>query len=167
MIGGSVKLGKGVYVAPNAVVIGDVEVGEGSSIWFNVVLRGDVNSIKVGKRTNIQDGTIIHSDSRCKVVIGDEVSIGHSCMVHGCKIDDNALIGIGAVVLTGAVVGESSLVAANSVVTKNTIIPPRSFVVGTPAKVKDSVSEDQRKYMDAAVASYVRLSKRYLRGEFP
>ena len=167
MIGNSAKLGKGVYVAPNAVVIGDVEVGEGSSIWYNVVLRGDVNSIKVGKRTNIQDGTIIHSDSRSMVVIGDEVSIGHSCMVHGCRIEDNALIGIGAVVLTGAVVGGSSLVAANSVVTKDTIIPPRSFVVGTPAKFKDSVSEDQLKYMDAAVASYVRLSKRYLKGEFP
>src|SRR5512139_3794790 len=125
------------FVAPTATIVGDVQVGSESGIWFGVILRGDVNSIRIGRRTNLQDGTIVHVTSGTHpTVIGDGVTIGHGVKLHGCTVADGCLIGIGAIVLDGAVIGEGSMVAAGSLVVPGTVVPPCSLLVGSPAKVK-------------------------------
>ena len=131
--GVSPKIASTVFLAPSACVIGDVHVGSQSSLWFNVVVRGDVNYIRIGERTNIQDGTVVHvTRDTHPTIIGNDVSIGHSVTLHGCTLHDNCLVGIGAIVLDGAVIGASSLVAAGSLVSPGTEIPPRSLVMGSP-----------------------------------
>lgn len=145
-----------VFVAPGTSVIGDVQIGEQSSLWFNVLVRGDVNYIRIGKRTNIQDGSVIHVTSETHpTVIGDDVSVGHAVTLHGCTVRDGCLIGIGAILLDGVDVGESSMVAAGSLVTPGTKIPPRSLVMGSPARVK-------RELTDAECADYQSIAKRYV-----
>ncbi len=124
-----------VYVAEGAMVIGDVEIGEDSSVWFHTVVRGDIASIRIGRATNIQDNSTVHVTTRDPVVIGDEVTIGHGATVHGCTIEDFCLIGINAVVLDGAVVGRGSVVGAGAVVAPRTVVPPGSLVLGIPGKV--------------------------------
>jgi carbonic anhydrase/acetyltransferase-like protein (isoleucine patch superfamily) len=133
------QLGKDCYVAETAVIIGDVVMGDLCSIWFNVVLRGDVNSIKIGNKVNIQDGTVLHClYQRSVIEIGDNVSIGHNAVIHGARIKNNVLIGMGAVVLDNAVIGENSIIAAGSVVLTGTVVEPGSIYAGVPAKrVKD------------------------------
>ncbi len=129
------QIGNNVFLADNATVIGDVVIGEDCSIWFNTVLRGDVNSIRIGDRVNIQDGTVIHTLYEKSVTeIGNDVSIGHNVTIHGAKIEDGALIGMNAVVLDHAVIGEGALVAAGSVVLSGTIVEPGSIYAGVPAK---------------------------------
>jgi carbonic anhydrase/acetyltransferase-like protein (isoleucine patch superfamily) len=129
-------LHKTVFRAPSADVIGDVTVGEGSSLWFCTVLRGDVNKITVGKNTNIQDGSVVHGTyQKYPVIIGDGVSVGHNAMIHGCTIGNFVLVGMAATLLDGAVIGDECLIGAGSVVTQRTVIPPRSLVLGAPAKV--------------------------------
>ncbi|MEJ2198620.1 MAG: gamma carbonic anhydrase family protein, partial [Desulfuromonadales bacterium] len=136
------QLDASVFLAPSACVIGDVQIGEKSSLWFNVLVRGDVNYIRIGKRTNIQDGTVIHVTLKTHpTVIGDDVSVGHSVTLHGCTIQDGCLIGIGAIILDGVEVGESSLVAAGSLLTPGTKIPPRSLVMGSPARVRKQLTD--------------------------
>src|SRR5882757_4170097 len=136
-LGTNPQIHETAYVAENAVVIGDVILGENSSVWFGCVLRGDVNYIRIGDRTNVQDASVIHvSTKENPTVLEDEVTVGHSVTLHGCYIESGSLIGIGAVVLDGVRVGRDSLVAAGSLVTPNTRIPPRSLVMGSPAKVK-------------------------------
>ena len=145
-----------VFLAPSACVIGDVQIGEKSSLWFNVLVRGDVNYIRIGKRTNIQDGTVIHVTLKTHpTVIGDDVSIGHSVTLHGCNIQDRCLIGIGAIILDGVEVGESSMVAAGSLLTPGTKIPPRSLVMGSPARVKKELT-------DAECADFHSIAERYI-----
>jgi len=138
------KIHETAFVAENAIVIGDVEIGEQSSVWFGAVLRGDVNYIRVGKRTNIQDGSIIHVSSKTHpTIIEDEVTLGHRVTLHGCYVETGCLIGIGAIILDGVRIGRNSLVAAGSLVTPNTQISPRSLVMGSPARVKRELTDDE------------------------
>lgn len=133
-----------VFVAPNATVIGNVVLGENSSIWFQSVVRGDVNWIRIGDNTNVQDGSVLHVTSKLHPLeIGSRVTIGHMACLHGCKIEDNCLIGIGAVVLDGAVIGEGSLVGAGALVPPGKEYPPRSLIIGSPAKVAREVTEKE------------------------
>lgn len=150
------------YVTNDAIIIGDVEIGAESSVWFGSILRGDVNSIRIGARTNVQDGTIIHVSSEThSTVLADEVTLGHRVTLHGCHIETGCLIGIGATVLDGARVGRNSLVAAGSLVTPGTQIPPRSLVMGSPAKVKRELSDDEVKDLEKFWRNYVQLSRVY------
>jgi gamma-carbonic anhydrase len=151
------------FVAENAVIIGDVEIGENASIWYNCVLRGDVNFIKIGDRTNIQDGTIVHVSrgEDFPTIIENNVTVGHSATIHGCYIETGSLIGIGAIILDGARIGKNSLIAAGSLVTPNTIIPERSFVMGAPAKVKRELTDGEVNDLQQFWENYVLLSAKY------
>ena len=147
------KIGEDCFLAENAAIIGDVVIGEGCSIWFGTVLRGDVNSIRIGNGTNIQDGTVIHTlYQRSTTTIGDNVSVGHNVTIHGAEIKDNALIGMGSVVLDHAVVGEGAIVAAGSVVTGKTVIPPHTLWAGVPAKYIKDVDPAQAEEMNQRIA---------------
>jgi len=147
------QIGEDCFLADNAAVIGDVVIGTGCSIWFGAVLRGDVNSIRIGNGTNIQDGAVIHTlYQRSVTVIGDNVSVGHNVTIHGAEIKDNALIGMGSVVLDHAVVGEGAIVAAGSVVTGKTVIPPHTLWAGVPAKYVKDVDPEQAEEMNVRIA---------------
>lgn len=148
------------FVADNAAVIGDVEIGAESSVWFGVTIRADYDKVRIGSRTNIQDGTVIHVDPAEPCVIGDEVTIGHNCCIHACTIGDGALIGMGSTVLNGAVIEPGGFVAAGSVVTPGTVVPTRSMVRGTPAKPWKDLPEGAEPGRDGA-AHYADLAKRY------
>ena len=157
------KIHESAYVTEDAIIIGEVEIGAESSVWFGSILRGDVNYIRIGERTNIQDGTIIHvSRETHSTVLEDEITVGHRVTLHGCYIETGCLIGIGAIILDGARVGKNSLVAAGSLVTPNTRIPPRSLVMGSPAKVKRELSEAEIKDLERFWRNYVSLSQIYL-----
>jgi carbonic anhydrase/acetyltransferase-like protein (isoleucine patch superfamily) len=144
------------YIDESAQVIGDVEIGEDSSVWMAVVIRGDVNRIRIGRRSNVQDGTIVHvmKDTHA-TLIGDNVTIGHAAVIHGCTIDDQCLIGMGAILLNGVRIGVGSIVAAGTLLAEGTEIPPRSLVMGTPGKVKRAIS-------DAELASIQMYADRYV-----
>lgn len=158
----SPKIHGSAFIAENAVVIGDVEIGEGASIWYGCVLRGDVNYIRIGDRTNIQDMTMIHvSRNDFPTVVEDEVTVGHSVTLHGCYVETGCLIGIGAIVLDGARIGRNSLVAAGSLVTPNTVIPEGSFVVGSPARVKRQLSDEEIEDQKRFWRGYVELGGIY------
>lgn len=140
------KIGENCFLAETATIIGDVTIGEGSSIWFGAVLRGDVNTITIGKNVNIQDNAVIHTlYEKSVTVIGDNVSIAHNAVVHGAKLEDNCLIGIGAVVLDNAVIGAGAIIAANAVVLTGTIVEPNSIYAGAPAKKVKDVSPETAK----------------------
>jgi len=142
--GVSPKIADDVFVAPTATVIGDVEIGAESGIWFGVILRGDVNRIRIGTRTNLQDGTIVHvTRDLHPTIIGDNVTVGHGVKLHGCSIADGCLVGIGAIVLDGVQIGAQSLVAAGSLVAPGTVVPPRSLLIGSPARVKRSLTDEE------------------------
>ena len=144
------------YVDDSAQVIGDVQIGEASSIWMNAVVRGDVHWIHIGHRSNVQDGTVVHvMNGTHPTTIGDDVTIGHAAIVHGCTIENRVLIGMGAILLNGAHIGEDSIVAAGTLVPEETSIPPRSLVMGSPGRVKRPLS-------DAEVASILEFSERYV-----
>ncbi|HRH44868.1 MAG TPA: gamma carbonic anhydrase family protein [Pyrinomonadaceae bacterium] len=151
------------FIAENAVIIGDVEIAENASIWYNCVLRGDVNFIRIGANSNIQDGTIIHVSRQegYGTIIEDEVTVGHSATIHGCYIEKGSLIGIGATILDGARIGRNSLIAAGSLVTPNTQIPERSFVLGSPARVKRELSDEEIENLQNFWRNYVLLSAKY------
>ncbi len=149
------QFGPNCFLADNAVVIGEVIMGENCTVWFNAVVRGDVNSITIGNNTNIQDGAIIHGTfEKAKTVIGSNVSIAHNAVVHGCTLEDNVLIGIGAIILDGTVVGANSVVAAGAVVLPGTLIPPGSVFAGVPAKKVKDIGDDMR-------AVIVRTARNY------
>lgn len=138
------KIDESVWMADNAVVIGDVEIGKGCSIWFSTVVRGDVNSIRIGENTNIQDGVVLHTLYQKSVIeIGNNVSVGHNATIHGAKICDNVLVGMGATILDGAVIGENSIIAANALVKAGTVVEPGSMYAGVPAKRVKDVSPEQ------------------------
>lgn len=145
-----------VFVAPTATIIGDVEIGAGSGIWFGVILRGDVNRIRIGARTNLQDGAIVHVTRELHpTTIGNDVTIGHGVKLHGCTIGDGCLVGIGAIVLDGAQIGEQSLIAAGSLVAPGTVVPPRSLLIGNPARLKRPLRTEE-------VADLAELALRYV-----
>jgi carbonic anhydrase/acetyltransferase-like protein (isoleucine patch superfamily) len=133
------------FVASGARLIGDVTLAEGASVWYNAVLRGDSAAIFIGAGSNVQDNVSVHVDAGSPVVVGDDVSIGHNAVVHGCTIGDGSLIGMGAVVLGGAIIGEGSLIAAGTVVLENTEVPPGSLVAGVPGRVRRALSEEERR----------------------
>ncbi len=155
------KVHESAFVAENAYLIGDVTVGEGSSIWYNVVVRGDVHSIIVGRNVNIQDNSTVHSDLKQPTVIGDGVSVGHNAVVHGCTVGKGALIGIHATVLSGAKVGELAIVGAGAVVGEGREIPSRRLAMGIPARVVRELTEEDLQRMDHRVQHYVDMGGRY------
>jgi len=157
------QIGENVYLADNATIIGDVIIGNDCSIWFNTVLRGDVNSIRIGNRVNIQDGTVIHTLYEKSVTeIGDDVSIGHNVTIHGARIEDGALIGMGSVILDHAVIGEGALIAAGSVVLSGTIVEPGSIYGGAPAKFIKKIDLEQSREINQKIAkNYLMYSQWY------
>lgn len=153
------------FIAPTAAVIGDVALGYGTSVWHGASLRGDVHYIRIGAHANIQDNATVHvSRGTHPCVVGDGVTVGHNAVIHGCTVEDDCLIGMAAVILDGAVIGEESLVGAGALVTGDTIVPPRSLVLGSPARVVRSLSSAEVERHRANAAHYVRMSAMY-RGE--
>ena len=156
------KVHETVFIADTALVIGDVEIGEDSSVWFGSVVRGDVNYIRIGARTNIQDMTMIHVSSKTHpTVLEDEITVGHRVTLHGCRVESRCLIGIGAILLDGVHVGRESLVAAGALLTPGTVIPPRSLVMGSPGRVKRELSDDELAHLDRSWRNYVELKEHY------
>ena len=150
-------------VVDSAQIIGDVKIGEESSVWFNAVIRGDVNYIRVGKRTNIQDGCVLHvARKTLPLEIGDEVTVGHNVTLHACKIGSQCLIGMGAIVMDGSEIGEHSIIGAGSLGTPKTKIPPKSLVLGSPAKVKRELTEEEIRGIRESAANYVGDIETYL-----
>ena len=161
-------IGKRCFLADNASIIGDVVIGDECSIWFNTVLRGDVNAIRIGNRVNIQDGSVLHTlYQKSTIEIGDDVSIGHNVTIHGAKIKDFALIGMGAVVMDDAVVGEGAIVAAGSVVLSKTVIEPGALYAGAPAKFVKMVDPEKSREMNQKIArNYLMYSTWYDTDEY-
>lgn len=157
------KFGDNCYLADNATIIGDVEMGDDCSIWYNTVLRGDVNSIRIGNGVNIQDGSVLHTlYQKSTVTIGDHVSVGHNVTIHGAHIRDYALIGMGSTILDHAVIGEGAIVAAGSLVLSNTVIEPNSIWGGVPARFIKNVDPEQSKEMNQKIAhNYLMYSGWY------
>jgi len=157
------KIAPTAFIAHDAVIIGDVEIGEDASIWYGSILRGDVNFIRIGARTNIQDGTVVHVSSNThSTILEDQITVGHRVTLHGCYVESGCLIGIGAILLDGVRVGRNSLVAAGSLLTPGTQIPPNSVVMGSPAKVRRQVTEDELAYLDRSWRNYVELKAHYI-----
>ncbi|MEY8444952.1 gamma carbonic anhydrase family protein [Enterococcus ratti] len=154
------------FIAPNATVIGDVELAEEVTIWYQAVIRGDSNSIKIGARTNIQDGTIVHVDHDAPVEIAENVTVGHQCLLHGCKIEKGALIGMGSTILNHAVIGENSLIGAGSLVTEGKIIPPNVLAFGRPVKVIRPLTKTEIEKNHQNVQHYVELGQQYIEEKF-
>lgn len=152
-------VGRARFIAEDVVVAGEVSVGEDATLWYGVVARAEYAPVTIGARTNVQDGSVLHADPDSPCVVGDEVTIGHRAVVHGCTIEDGVLIGMGAVVLNGAVVGAGSLVAAGAVVREGDRIPPNSLVVGVPATVRKDLGDGRDPYPN--VAGYVHLGELY------
>lgn len=156
------KIGKNVFIADGAQVIGNVHVADGASIWFNTTVRGDVMPITIGKETNIQDGSVLHGTiDKHACVVGDRVTIGHSVILHGCKIGNNCLIGMGSIVMDGAEIGEKSVVGAGSLVTEGKKFPPKSLIVGRPAVVKRPLNEDELRFLEQSADNYLQYKTWY------
>ncbi|MFQ5329379.1 MAG: gamma carbonic anhydrase family protein [Thermodesulfobacteriota bacterium] len=154
-----------VFTVETAQIIGDVEIGENSSVWFNAVVRGDVNYITIGKRTNVQDNSVLHvTHDTHPLVIGDDVTIGHSVTLHGCTIKGRSLIGMGAVILDGAVVEEDTVIGAGALVTENMVVPSGSLVVGVPGKVRRELTDEERDGLLQSAQNYIGYSNAYREG---
>jgi len=147
-------LGNGVYIANTATIVGDVTLGEHSSVWYGAVLRGDINRIVVGHHTNIQDNAVLHLADDFPCIVGNHVTIGHSAIVHACTVGDDVLIGMGAVILDGAEIGAQSLIGAKALVKQGMKIPPGSLVVGMPARVVRALTDDEKKALRASAEKY-------------
>ena len=157
------RIGQRVFVAENAALIGDVEIGNDCSIWFGTTVRGDVNLIRIGSRTNVQDNCTIHvTHEQWPTVIAEEVTIGHGAIVHGCTVHRGALIGMGSRVLDGAVVGELALIGAGALVPEGMKVPPRTLVIGVPARVKRALTEDELAKLEQSWRNYVSYKEKYL-----
>ena len=149
------------YIAPSADVIGDVTLGEDSSIWFNVTIRGDIASITIGERTNIQDNAVVHVNTGMPTVIGNDVTVGHGAIIHACTIGNHCLIGMGAIVLNQAVLPEYTMVAAGALVPQGKTYPPRSLLMGSPAKVVRELTEDEIQHIQKSAENYIEEAKSY------
>jgi carbonic anhydrase/acetyltransferase-like protein (isoleucine patch superfamily) len=152
------KLGKGIYLARGAMVLGDVTLGDYSSVWYNAVLRGDINRIVVGHHSNIQDNAVLHLADDFPCLVGNYVTVGHSAVVHACTVGDEVLIGMGAIILDGAIIGRQSLIGAGALVTQGTKIPPGSLVLGSPAKVVRALTKPERSGLKYWAEKYVKNS---------
>jgi carbonic anhydrase/acetyltransferase-like protein (isoleucine patch superfamily) len=160
--GVSPRLHPTVFVAEGAKIVGDVEIGERSSVWFNAVVRGDIVPIRIGKRTNIQDGCVLHVKEGFPLTVGDEVTFGHGVMAHGCAIEDLCLLGIGCVILDGAVIGRGSVIGGGAVIPPGTVVPPHSLVMGVPGKVVRDLGPGSGESNRAFADSYVGYAATYL-----
>jgi carbonic anhydrase/acetyltransferase-like protein (isoleucine patch superfamily) len=161
-LGKEPRLGAGTFVAEGARVVGDVEIGEESSVWFNAVVRGDTSTVRIGARTNIQDGAVVHTDTGRPCTIGDDCTIGHNAVIHGSTIGNGCLIGMGAIVLSGSVVGDESLVAAGALVSVGKEFAARSLLVGSPAKLVRILSDEEVDgLIRRGVGTYLRLAREY------
>jgi carbonic anhydrase/acetyltransferase-like protein (isoleucine patch superfamily) len=152
------KLGKGVYIARGAAVLGDVTLGDYSSVWYNAVLRGDINRIVVGHHSNVQDNAVLHLADDFPCIVGNYVTIGHSAVVHACRVGDEVLVGMGAIILDGAVIGKQSIIGAKALVTQGVKIPPGSLVLGAPAKVVRMLTREERAGVKYWAQKYVENS---------
>lgn len=153
------------FIEDTAVIIGDVVMGDECSAWFHAVIRGDVNYIRIGNRTNVQDLCMLHvTHDTHPLIIGDDVTIGHHVVLHGCTIQDRVLVGMGAIIMDGAVIGEDSVVGAGALVTEGTIVPSKSLILGSPAKVKRPVTEQELAWIRESAQNYIRYSRQYLSG---
>ena len=150
------KVGPNVFIASTAVVLGDVTLGAHSSVWYNAVLRGDINRIIVGEYSNIQDNAVLHLADNFPCILGRYVTVGHSAIVHACTVEDDCLIGMGATILDGAVIGAQSIVGANTLVTQGTVVPPGSMVLGSPGKVMRTLSPNERQALRGWAEKYVQ-----------
>lgn len=159
--GVSPQLADGVWVAPNASVIGAVSLGENANIWFGVVIRCDNEPITIGKDTNIQDNSVLHSDPGMPLTIGAGVTVGHKAMLHGCTVGDNSLIGIGATVLNGAIIGKNCIIGAHALITEGKVIPDNSLVVGSPGRVIKTLGDTQVQILKASALHYVENAERF------
>lgn len=150
------------FVEETGVVIGDVVMGDECSVWFHAVIRGDVNYIRIGDRTNVQDLCVLHvTHDTHPLIIGNDVTIGHHVVLHGCTIKDRVLVGMGAIIMDGAVIGEDSVVGAGALVTEGTIVPPKSLILGSPARVKRPVSEQELAWIKESADNYVKYARQY------
>lgn len=163
------KIAESAFIAETAVIIGEVQIGAQSSIWYNVIARGDVNFIRIGERTNIQDLSMLHvthkknaEDPGAPLVIGDDVTVGHSVTLHGCAIENGAFIGMQAIVMDKAVVGEGALVGARALVTEGTVIPPHTLWVGSPARYKRDLTPDEIAWLKKSPQNYVKYALQYI-----
>ena len=159
---GKPKLGHSVYIAPGAAVVGDVTLGDFSSVWFNAVLRGDINRIVIGRYTNIQDNSVLHLADDLPCILGNYVTIGHGAIVHACTVGNEVLVGMGSTLLDGVVIGDQSLIGARALVTPRTQIPPGSLVLGAPARVVRQLSPSERAGLKGMAEKYVQLAAEYL-----
>lgn len=157
-----VERGRDVYIAPGSHVIGSVELGDNSSVWFNVVIRGDCDTISIGTDSNVQDGSVLHTDEGIPLRIGKGVTIGHKVMLHGCEIGDYSLIGINSVILNGAKIGAHCVIGANSLVTENMQIPDGSLVMGSPAKVIKALPVESKSMLKKSAQHYVKNAQFYM-----
>jgi len=154
------------YIDESAQIIGDVEIGENSSVWMNAVIRGDVFAIRIGKNSNVQDCSVLHGmRHKYGVTMGDWVTVGHSVTLHGCTIGDRCLIGMGCIILNNTQIGEGSIIAAGALVPENTVIPPRSLFMGVPAKFQRQLSESDRRFIDMHTHHYLQYKEAYLAGQ--
>ena len=157
------QLAADTWIAPNATVIGDVRLGAGASIWWNAVLRGDNDPIVIGENSNIQDGSVLHTDEGVPMQIGANVTVGHLVMLHGCTVGDGSLIGIGSIVLNRAVIGSGSIVGANTLIPEGKVYPDRVLIVGSPGKVVRELSDEEVARLQASATHYVENARRYQR----
>ena len=165
--GQSPTLGRDVYVAPNATVAGDVHLGDEVSIWFGAVLRGDVERLTVGRRSNVQDNSVLHSDPGSPLMVGERVTVGHGCILHGCRIGDGALIGMGSTILNDARIVQNCLVGANALVTEGKVFADGMLIVGSPARAIRSLTPEELARMADSPGRYVERGKIYHRGLHP
>lgn len=151
------------FVEETAVVIGDVDIGSESSVWFNAVVRGDVHYIRIGHRTNVQDLCLLHvTNDTYPLILGDDITIGHHAVLHGCTIKDRVLIGMGAVIMDGVVIEEDCIVGAGALVTERMHVPPKSLILGTPARITRSVTDDELRWIKESALNYIRYSQYYI-----
>jgi len=158
------RLADGVWLADDVVVVGDVELGASASLWYGVVVRGDVNRVSIGARTNLQDLTVVHVTSGTfPTTVGEDVTVGHRVVLHGCTVGDRALVGIGAIVLDGAVIGEEAMVGAGALVPPGMVVPPRTLVLGTPARPRRALTDHEVAGLRTSAARYVEYAARHRR----
>lgn len=155
------KIDSTVYIAENATIIGKVSIKKNSSIWFQSVLRGDINTIEIGEGTNIQDLTVIHLSSDTGVKIGDQVTVGHACIIHGCTIDNKVIVGMGTTILDGAKIGEGSIIGANSLITKDKVFEPGMLILGSPAKAIRKLTDEEIKSIEQSAQNYMHEANIY------
>ncbi len=152
-----------IFIADSADVIGEVKLGNNSSIWFQSVVRGDQETIEIGNNSNIQDGTVIHCDEGYPVEIGENVSVGHNCTLHGCQIDDNVIVGMGSIILNGAKIGENSIIGAGSLITQNKTFEPGKLILGSPAKAVRDLTKDEINSIKSNANEYIELKEKQLK----